>query len=318
MVHRFVMSIGLVALAVGAAPATAFADVDLSGDWVYECDRRDTLGYEANVPVPVTMIQSGGLLEWTGDVTGTIDASSGEFHVDGPPAGIFVLAPSWHGTASPDGNRIDGTCNDHVFTLAVSYPMRGIRSGTAVCGDLERDPGEGCDHGPANGNNGCCNADCSLVDPDADFVCSDVDNCPDDFNPHHERVCDGVDPFEISKMRVNQNRQRIRVSAVLHGIGAALLSAVENLRILATPFDHEVSDLECVRAKARRLDCTAADGTASVRIRTSVTGGTKLIARLDAVAGLAALSAPLDVSFRDQFGIVRSATVTQCRGCLTP
>jgi len=44
-----------------------------------------------------------------------------------------------------------------------------------VCGDGLRDFGEACDDGAANGTDGCCAADCSLVDGDG--VCDAADRC---------------------------------------------------------------------------------------------------------------------------------------------
>jgi cysteine-rich repeat protein len=48
------------------------------------------------------------------------------------------------------------------------------------CGDGVQDAGEACDAGAANGHDLCCSADCRLVDPDEDGVCSRDDLCPAD------------------------------------------------------------------------------------------------------------------------------------------
>lgn len=47
----------------------------------------------------------------------------------------------------------------------------------AACGDGVVDAGEHCDHGAANGADGCCSADCLLVDRDFDALCDAADGC---------------------------------------------------------------------------------------------------------------------------------------------
>jgi hypothetical protein len=57
----------------------------------------------------------------------------------------------------------------------------------AVCGDTAVDPGEHCDHGAANGADGCCTAACLLLDQDFDGLCDASDGC-DNFGPLATRI----------------------------------------------------------------------------------------------------------------------------------
>jgi hypothetical protein len=46
------------------------------------------------------------------------------------------------------------------------------------CGNGVREAGETCDDGDDNGRNGCCTAECAVLDGDADGVCDGRDRCP--------------------------------------------------------------------------------------------------------------------------------------------
>jgi hypothetical protein len=50
-------------------------------------------------------------------------------------------------------------------------------SAVAVCGDGVVDGSERCDHGSANGTDGCCSATCGLVDFEGDGFCDAFDSC---------------------------------------------------------------------------------------------------------------------------------------------
>ncbi len=62
-----------------------------------------------------------------------------------------------------------------VATLCLAAGMAA--DAHAMCGDGIVDPGEQCDHGAANGVDGCCSATCMLVDSDGDTLCDAVDPC---------------------------------------------------------------------------------------------------------------------------------------------
>ena len=78
-----------------------------------------------------------------------------------------------HNTVSGDG--CDSTC--HLES----------------CGNGTINPGEQCDDGAANGTNNCCSANCQLVDPDGDGICSRDDRCPADADndSDHDGFCVG-------------------------------------------------------------------------------------------------------------------------------
>jgi hypothetical protein len=61
-----------------------------------------------------------------------------------------------------------------VGALAVSLTTSPLH---ATCGDAVVDPDEHCDHGAANGADGCCTAECLLVDADFDALCDAFDGC---------------------------------------------------------------------------------------------------------------------------------------------
>jgi len=61
-----------------------------------------------------------------------------------------------------------------VVLLCALLPVRAAH---AACGDGVVDAGEHCDHGAANGTDGCCAADCVLLDRDLDALCDAADGC---------------------------------------------------------------------------------------------------------------------------------------------
>ncbi len=83
-----------------------------------------------------------------------------------------------------------GACSDPVAADGVACDdgdactVAECRSGTCLpvagrCGDgvLDSACAEECDAGPANGSDGCCSANCTLVDVDADGLCDRDDTC---------------------------------------------------------------------------------------------------------------------------------------------
>jgi hypothetical protein len=64
----------------------------------------------------------------------------------------------------------------------------------AACGDGVREGMETCDHGVANGSDGCCSATCGLIDDDRDAVCDAHDPCSGLV----------VVPVEVSRLRIRR------------------------------------------------------------------------------------------------------------------
>lgn len=307
-----------VVLALMAHPGAARADVDLTGTWVVESDTGDLAGV---ITETVTLTQSGTVLAFD-DMNGTIDPATGVFHVEGPPTPPPMYfppgpPPTRDGTATADGGRISGTWTAWAHTLnnwvPFTFPMRATRQELIICGDDIRDPGEPCDLGALNSAQ-CCDA-CTLVDPDADGLCSALDDCPDDANPDQIDVCGGIEAFAATRIRlsgVNRGvgKGKVAVSATLSGLGATTIDAVPLLDVHdASGFDLVVSDLGCTRKKGV-LKCKTPDRHGTLKIATT-SKGTKLTAKFSRL-GIPPLVAPLVVSFTDQASLRRAAAAPTC------
>ncbi len=82
-----------------------------------------------------------------------------------------------------------GPANGHDGVCNADCSLVGTSS---YCGDGHLDDGEACDHGPANGHDGVCNADCSLVGISSycgDGHLDDGEACDNGSANGHDGVC---------------------------------------------------------------------------------------------------------------------------------
>jgi hypothetical protein len=137
---RLAMRLGVlfalgVALSIGAWHAgRALADVDLTGNWniVLQTDNGTTT-------LPAILTQSGtSLTVDTGGfpLTGTINPSTGAFHVTG------IFTEDLLGSAAPDGNSMSGTWSISMPSFA-SGPFTGQRKPPPSLGGVAEYPAAG-------------------------------------------------------------------------------------------------------------------------------------------------------------------------------
>jgi hypothetical protein len=160
-----------------ASPSAA--QYSMAGKW----------GFEPNGGAPnLDLVQSGGTLSWNGGSTvGTIDESTGEFHLDFgiltyPACGRHLL----DGFVALDSLTFIGTHSYGVVTGPTPHLLRCAYDAHAIqgsrCGNGMMDSGEACDDD--NGRDGdCCSSTCQYDAPGAACT-SDQNQCTDD-------TCDG-------------------------------------------------------------------------------------------------------------------------------
>ena len=309
--------IGSILVAFLVVPATtAFGDIDVTGTWTTEQTDYFTLQV---VRRSITLSQSGTSLDWNGNASGTIDPVGGDFSLDGTTtAGPFSgLQVHTEGTVDPDGNRLSGTSNGwvliHFIPTPVPYDFRAIRDGVSVCGDDIRDADEPCDLGSINGQQQCCDANCALIDPDGDQVCSEIDDCPND---PFSTTCDGVKPFVPSSIRQRWPSSTpgfvsMKFTATITGTEINLIDGIEQLRItdsdIPPSYDEAIDDFTCTRPSERRLDCANTDDTNRLSIRKK-SYGAKLKAVLKSMPEPTQPGVgPRHVILTDSEGLVRDA-----------
>jgi hypothetical protein len=300
--------------------AAARGDVDLTGDWTVEYDTHPFGGIGASTE---TLTQTGSSLVWDdgGQMTGTIDATSGDFHVEGSPLPGGYPPPDARTGHAEDSDHLSGSRRIYVWMAGIFQPvdfaMRGIRPELVVCGDGVRDPGEPCDDGAANGTNQCCDASCALVDPDGDRVCTAVDDCPNDYNPDQEDVC--TLPLTKFSARIDfpkkPDTSKVGLTATLTDPDASTVTAIPALRIVEPGnYDRTIADLVCVR-KRGLLQCRTPDKNGTVKIKTRKTDVILQVKLKHAAVPPSPIeehSGPITVSFIDQAGVKRGATATAC------
>ncbi len=307
-------AIALLVLTAGVA----IADIDVTGQWTIETTDQ-IVGTQSG---STDLVQTDTVMEWNGgDLRGSIDPVTGAFVVDGDPSGPSGYPPGDHkeGTVTADGNRMEGTGRFYAwfagFPQAVPYTFRGIRNGVSVCGDDTRDADEPCDFGPFNGLQQCCSATCSIVDPDEDLFCSELDTCPDVANSPDENPCDGKPAFEVRKARrfysdTVPEDNRLRFTARLRGAAVAMIDTIPDLRLRDRrqpgTYDVVVNDLVCTRTSDSRVDCATPDGMRVVRLRSTSRGGV-LKGDLRLIGNIASDSSFFlnQIVFTDNLGLVR-------------
>ncbi len=85
------------------------------------------------------------------------------------------------------------------------------RVALAACGDGVLDVGEGCDHGAANGSDGCCSSACQVFDLDYDGLCDALDGC--NFGPNSALVKETQ--LRFARLGTPPGDDRLRFSGVL-------------------------------------------------------------------------------------------------------
>ncbi len=150
------------------------------------------------------------------------------------------------GECADSCNEAADTCNEPVSTScnldsnACTFDSCDgdgtCLAGPPACGDgiVQGECSEICDHGAANGINGCCAADCTLVDADGDGGCDALD------------ICSNPIPFTDARLRVGlvggvrRDRLIARVSSsTLNGIDPI----ARGLRIRIAQANGAVSDI---------------------------------------------------------------------------
>jgi hypothetical protein len=182
----------LAALAISTSllsPVAVEAGVDLTGNWVV------TFSLGGGAPIGTTYVSfvqnvlAITLIRGGDSGSGSIDPDAGHFTINfgpftspfgGPTGPDHVLV----GLASLDGESFSATENFCMYEPLIGWGCvnviaNGVRGEppVPVCGNAKVEEGEECD-GHGNGNDGCCTADCTFVDPDDDGICSLIDNCP--------------------------------------------------------------------------------------------------------------------------------------------
>lgn len=307
----------LVAAVLSFLASNARADIDVTGNWTTEHYDIYLLQMLRSSAV---LSQSGTVLNWNGS-TGVIDPVGGSFSVDstvtiGPFPGLAVHT---EGTFDPDGNRMSGTSTAWQFThfmpASYTYEFRAIRDGVSVCGDETRDADEACDFGSIQQQ--CCSSGCEMIDPDGDGFCNEVDICPDEA---YATTCGSAPPFSIRRLssRVPNSmpdERTFKLLATVTGEEIKRISSIDELRIrelgATAGYEYLVNDLACTRVSDKRLDCSSPDGRRTVSVRSQRDG-----AKIKAIIGPAPASAPafspsIEVSFADNFGLVRTETTKQ-------
>lgn len=296
-------------LALGFA-TVARADVDLTGHWVVEYDFSSFGG--GVVTNDATLAQTGTSLTFTepylGAMTGTVDPTTGIFHVEGDPTPPPTVGypegppPERNGHASLDSGRFDGTVRlwgaaPHFIWVPFDFPMIGARPELIVCGNAIRDPGEQCDDGALNGVDGCCDASCAFVDP------------------NQVGPCGGDGSFVLTQTRLSANGKvpdtsRVAVKGMVTGPGVDTIGAVTSFRVDYETGGVFVGTFTCTR-KNRVLTCDGANKQWQLKLSTSARG-TKLGFKMKQAGLPRPLIGPVTVAFVDDQSIARTASAGVC------
>jgi hypothetical protein len=290
--------------------------IDLSGDW-------EVTFSISGVPSGTTYFkfsQNGSRLDLMRSEppmssSGAIDPQTGEFSFDfGPftdPFGPPGPNHSLNGAAASDGLSFEAVENSCIFEpglgwgcLEVSHT--GVRGAPppAVCGNGTVESGESCDHGSDNGSNGCCTANCTLVDQDSDGLCDLLDNCPRDANSNQldqdtDFIGDVCDTSTIGKssglLPFGRTRIRINATSEPNGITRRLFIGGEYTGDLALPDTIQLRDIDRLQLDLAllaawtdkqcqqnpdRITCTSPDGSLEFKIHRRVNNPTVMRFRL--------------------------------------
>jgi hypothetical protein len=204
---------------------------------------------------------------------------------------------------------VEGTGTDWFLAIhpyVSSYTLRGIRNGTSVCGDGQRDPDEACDFGAVNGLQQCCSTSCTFVDPDGDGTCDDLDPCPDAAY-QSSTTCEGVEPFEILSRSSRYNAAdtlTIKFIAAIKGQEITFVDGIPHLGVFLADVPWlSIDDLVCTKASTHRMKCVSGDGTKTITLLSRSTGA-KMKAALRNCPP-AGVSPQFSFGFTDSFGLKR-------------
>ena len=320
----------------------ARAAVDLTGNWQFDVSLDGShlvtaYGIFTQSGSALTLVLQDGQGSQPNTLDGTIDPDTGVLALEGGPF-TFPGEPDgpnfyFDGNASPDGNSLTAESNTCIFEPGLGWgciivDVIGTRGPSSTCGNGIVELGEACDLGAANGGT-CCTPICTLVDPDGDGVCTQLDNCPSVSNPSQSDLDgdDVGDACDIGQMTLRTLRLGARTgstfatSVTAAGTLPAPLAVPSEVHILlgAGAFGLNVSSLPAWAAKVctstvKRTRCVSPDRGLSLAlsVRAAMPGVVSFRLKVKHPPTTPLLGAPVGIIFLQPSGL-HSGTLDTCR-----